>query len=97
MAGDALVLMTFTQDPSDVKDYDADLVSDDDDVWVSSGAVQISPTGLTAAPAVQISGKQAKIWLQGGTAGTDYFIQCLLTSAMGRKENMKFILKVRRT
>lgn len=90
-----LALPVFFQDPEDKVDYNFRLVSDDADTWATSGAPVISPSGMTS-PSIELDGTNAKIWLQSGTDEQDYEIRVPLTSTLGRVDNVKFIVKVRR-
>lgn len=78
--------MAFEKDPAEKKDYTVDWtrhLGDTDTITASTWTVQ---AGLTqsAAPAPSFTAFEATIWLEGGTAGTEYRVTNRVTTTQGR-------------
>jgi hypothetical protein len=72
----------------------ADLVPDSDSI---TGATWTVPTGIaqpSGKPPTR-SGDVTTIWLEGGTAGTDYKVSCTITTTQGRIAKRSLTIKVR--
>lgn len=88
-------LGNFTKQPVEVKDYDIDYSQ-----WMTTGDnvqsvdVVVSPSGL-AVDAVFVNDPRAKIWLSGGTDGTQYKLTVTMTSADGRVKQDEFKIRVK--
>jgi hypothetical protein len=86
-------MKTWTKDPEAVLDYPVDW-SD----WLATGetiseVVWTVPTGLTKDSQSE-SGGVAVAWISGGTAGTEYRIECKVTTSQGRTDERSFFIKV---
>jgi hypothetical protein len=83
----------FIKDPDAKLDYGFDW-----DDWLASvesiSTVNWSvPEGLTKV-SEQDSGSVAKVWISGGTVGTEYTVRCRLTTSAGRIDDRSFIIEV---
>lgn len=88
-------LGNFTKQPVEVKDYDIDysewLTTGDN---VESATVEVAPTGLTIE-ATYINDPRIKVWVAGGTDGTQYKLTVTMTSADGRVKQDEFKIRVK--
>ncbi len=88
-------LGNFTKQPVEVKDYDIDysewLTTKDN---VQSATVEVAPTGLTIE-ATYINDPRIKVWVAGGTDGTQYKLTVTMTSADGRVKQDEFKIRVK--
>ncbi len=86
---------SFTKQPVEVKDYDIDysewLTAGDN---VQSATVAVAPTGLTVT-SVFVNDPRVKIWLSGGTDGTQYKLTVTMTTADGRIKQDEFKVRVK--
>jgi|SaaInlStandDraft_4_1057021.scaffolds.fasta_scaffold217779_2 hypothetical protein len=84
----------YTQQEAENLDYSIDLTA-----WLATGDSIISTTA-SAAPSgltVGVTGSTTsvpKVWLSGGTDGTEYQITALMTTNAGRIKEVDFKLKV---
>lgn len=88
----------YYQRPHSLSDYDIVLDTEDDDTFddTEPALVQIYPaTGDFAQAGVDYNGATAKIWLQNGTAETDYWVRVRLKTTLGRYVNEEFEVKIR--
>ncbi len=78
---------SFTKDPADVLDYLIDftewLATDGDTITAHSITI---PTGLTLDNSIQ-SSTGITVWLSGGSVGTHYDVDCLITTTVGRQKS----------
>ena len=86
----------YTKDPNEKLDYPFNWAN-----WLaySTGdtiatAAWTVPAGLTTV-SVSNTTTLATIWLSGGVAGTDYTVDCKITTAQGRTAERSIILAVR--
>jgi hypothetical protein len=100
-------LKTFTKQPGETQDYDIDFsaylddLSDEGDAQdvVAATGITVDQTSLItstdkhAVPGV--AGGVVKVWLSGGTEGSNYKITATLTSADGRVKEGDITVKVR--
>ena len=87
-------MTTYTQQPSEVLDYDIDLTD-----WLAtgdtvSGSTVTAETGLTVTIANEDT-STPKVWCSGGTDGTTYKVTVLITTSGGRTKEVDFKIKVR--
>lgn len=88
-------LGNFSKQPVEVKDYDVDYsewLTDGDSV--SSATVVVAPTGLSV-DSIFINDPRVKVWLSGGTNGTQYKLTVTMTSTDGRVKEDEFKVKVK--
>ena len=86
-------LGNFNKQPVEVKDYDIDYsewLTEGDNVH--SATVVVSPIGLSV-DSVFINDPRVKVWLSGGTDGTQYKLTVTMTTADGRVKQDEFKLK----
>ena len=97
----SLTLQNPLKDPSAVLDYAYDWTE-----WLANGetiAVDsetgeklitiTADTGITVDSSTEASGK-VTVWLSGGTAGINYKVACLITTAAGRTDERTIWIKV---
>lgn len=88
-------LGNFSKQPAEVVDYDIDysewLTAGDN---VQSAVVDVSPSGLTV-DSVFVNDPRVKIWLAGGTHGTQYKLSVTTTTADGRIKQDEFRVRVK--
>ena len=92
----------FRKQPDENLDYDFDWAA-----WLTTGDTVQAGTGtsvVTATAGVTLGTKThntttgiVKQWISGGTDGSDYDIECTLTTTQGRVGQREFILEVRET
>ena len=88
-------LGNFNKQPVEVKDYDIDYTE-----WLTQGdsvqgaTVVVVPTGLTV-DSIFTSDKTVKLWLSGGTTGTQYKLTVTTTTEDGRVKEDEFKVRVR--
>ena len=89
------ILETFRKQPADVQDYDIDF---------SPWLVGFGDTGTTlnvvAEPGITLDSSSfaagvAKVWLSGGTDGTNYKITARLTTINGRVKEVEIRVRVK--
>lgn len=88
-------LGNFNKQPVEVKDYDIDYsewLTDGDSV--QSATVVVAPTGLVV-DSVFINDPRVKVWLSGGTSGTQYKLTVTMTTADGRVKEDEFKVRVK--
>lgn len=91
-----MILGSFNKQSAEVLDYDIDY-SD----WIDTTGDHVQSAAVTATPSdlvidsVFVNDPRLKIWLAGGTSGTQYLIEVLMTSADGRIKRDEFKLKVK--
>lgn len=92
MAASSSPVYIFTKDPSEILDYSVDWGQwlGDDTILSSSWVL---PSGIANNGDVY-SSTTATIWLSGGTAGTTYSIQNLITTTTGRTTKRTFKINV---
>ena len=85
------------KDPSDAWPYGFDFTA-----WctaagetAASVAATASPTGLTIGATSVTAAGMASVLISGGTAGTDYAVRLVLTTAAGRTLERTVMIKVR--
>lgn len=87
---------SFTKDPDEVLDYEIDWtkwLSGDDTISTSSWTV---PSGITKdSDSITDDTKSTKIWLSGGTDGTDYDLLNEIVTANGRTAQRTITIGVR--
>jgi hypothetical protein len=81
----------FIKDTEAVLDYVYDWSS-----WLATGETISSytittPTGITKASDSQATGK-VTIWLSGGTAGTEYSVECKIVTSAGRTDERTMLI-----
>lgn len=81
--------------PSGTLDYRVDWSK-----WLDPGdtiasATWTVPTGLTQPFPASSTTTEATVWLAGGADGSDYEIECSITTAQNRAERHSFLLVVR--
>jgi hypothetical protein len=85
----------FSKQPVEVKDFDIDysewLTTGDN---VESATVVVATTGLTVN-SVFVNNPRIKIWVAGGTDGTQYKLTVTMTTADGRVKQDEFKIKVK--
>lgn len=83
----------FRKDPEAVLDYEVDWTS-----WLAVGETITARTVTVPAGITKNSDSEAggvvTVWLSGGTAGTSYTIECLITTSAGRTDERSFTVKV---
>jgi len=89
----SLTLQNPLKDPSAVLDYVFDWTE-----WLATGETianyTITPdTGITVDSSTEDDGK-VTVWLSGGTAGINYKVACLITTAAGRTDERTIWIKV---
>lgn len=88
-------LGNFNKQPVEVKDYDIDYSE-----WLSPGdtvqsaVVVVAPTGLVI-DSTFTSDTAVKVWLSGGTTGTQYKLTVTTTTADGRVKEDEFKIRVK--
>lgn len=90
-------LGTFTQQPSEILDYDLDFRE-----WIPSGDTIVSvaatsDAGITLGSTIidPTTLKIVKQWVSGGVTGTVYKIEVTATTAGGRVKQVEFKIRVR--
>jgi hypothetical protein len=97
----SLTLQNPLKDPSAVLDYVFDWTE-----WLATGetiAVDsetgkklitiTADTGITVDSSTEDDGK-VTVWLSGGTAGTTYRVECLITTSVGRTDERSLWITV---
>ena len=86
--------------PSEALDYDFDFGTR----WMPSGdslpsststSLVTAETGITLGTKSHPGSNVVKIYLSGGTAGTDYRVTCVITTAQGRIKEANMVVPVR--
>lgn len=85
--------MKFTQQPSEVLDYDIDLTD-----WMASGDT-VSSTTVSAETGLTVSVSNGttttpKIWCSGGSDGTTYKVTATIVTTDGRTKEIDFKITV---
>lgn len=83
----------LTKDPDAVLDYGFDWTA-----WLGSDTIVVSTwvlaAGLTEVSREILAGsKKTRIWISGGTAGTDYVITNRIVTTQGRTEDRSMTLR----
>ena len=89
----SLTLQNPLKDPSAVLDYVFDWTG-----WLATGETITdytitADTGITVDSPTEDDGK-VTVWLSGGTAGINYKVACLITTAAGRTDERTIWIKV---
>ena len=89
----SLTLQNPLKDPSAVLDYVFDWTE-----WLAAAETITdhtitADTGITADSSTEDAGKVI-VWLSGGTAGINYKVACLITTAAGRTDERTIWIKV---
>ena len=89
----SLTLQNPLKDPSAVLDYVFDWTG-----WLATGETITdytitADTGITVDSSAESDGK-VTVWLSGGTAGINYKVACLITTAAGRTDERTIWIKV---
>lgn len=89
----SLTLQNPLKDPSAVLDYVFDWTE-----WLAAAETITShtvtvPTGLTLESSTAASGI-VTAWISGGTVGTTYRVECLITTSAGRKDERSLWITV---
>ena len=89
----SLTLQNPLKDPSAVLDYAFDWTE-----WLATGETIANytitaDTGITVDSSTEDAGK-VTVWLSGGTAGINYKVACLITTAAGRTDERTIWIKV---
>ena len=90
----SLKLQNPLKDPSAVLDYVFDWTE-----WLATGETITdhtitADTGITVDSSTELDGK-VTVWLSGGTAGTTYRVECLITTSAGRTDERSLWITVR--
>lgn len=87
----------FTKQSGETLDYDIDASE-----WLSindsvvTAVTTVTPTGLTIQNTYVLeAGTVVKVWLAGGTNGTTYKVQVVMTTEDGRIKESEFKLRVK--
>ena len=91
-----IVIAEFVKDPDSKLDYTMLWAP-----WLESGDALASATwtadpGITisSSPAASFTSTTATVWLEGGTIGGAYNINCAITTTGSRVDERTFVLKV---
>ena len=89
----SLKLQNPLKDPSAVLEYVFDWTE-----WLATGETIdnytiTADTGITVDSSTEDAGK-VTVWLSGGTAGINYKVACLITTAAGRTDERTIWIKV---
>jgi hypothetical protein len=90
-----MIIGVIIQQPSDKLDYDIDtrpLTTGTADTLDTVVAVA-TPSSLVAL-GTKLDDNTAKLWLQGGVAGTEYKVEVTCTTAEGRIRQDEFVVKI---
>lgn len=83
----------WSKDPNSVLDYAVDWSA-----WLGTDTIATAtwtvPTGLTKA-SDSATTTVATVWLSGGTVGTEYSVNCRITTAGGRTEDQTLVFYIR--
>ncbi|WP_276200276.1 hypothetical protein [Chelatococcus sp. XZ-Ab1] len=90
-------IATFFKDPDDVLDYDVDLAR-----WLPEGDVIVSAVSLISDGSAFITATEptdttVRVWVSGGTSGTDQIVTVRATTEQGRVKDVSFRLRIRST
>lgn len=84
----------FRKDPEAVLDYAFDWTA-----WLQDGETITDHTITVAAGITNPSSSEAAgvvtVWLSGGTAGTTYTVECLITTSEGRTDERSMTVSVK--
>lgn len=88
---------SFIKDPEAVLDYSFNW-NNTTSPWLATGETISSytvtvPTGITKDSDSQASGV-VTVWLSGGTAGTNYRVECKIVTSAGRTDERSIWIKV---
>jgi len=91
-----LLIGVALKDPEAVLDYTVDWDADD---WLGADTITGTPTwtvpgGLTLDSQSNTT-TAATAWISGGSAGSDYVVECKIVTAGGRTDERSFKLRVR--
>ncbi|NIV36801.1 MAG: hypothetical protein GWN58_47410 [Anaerolineae bacterium] len=96
---------TFMKDPAEVLDYKFDWAPETNGTgnsdWLAAGETITShtitvPTGITVdSSALSDANTSVTVWLSGGTAGTDYAVECEIDTTAGRTAKRTMMIAVR--
>lgn len=90
-----MILGTFSKQPVEVLDYDIDctdwLVSDD----ALALATAVSDGAALQVDAVNVYSPRVKVWLSGGTSGSNYKVTVTITTDDGRVKQVEFRVRVK--
>lgn len=86
-------MMKFTQQPSEILDYDIDLTD-----WMASGdSVTSTTVSADAGLTVSVSNGTTvtpKVWCSGGVDGTTYKVTAVIVTNDGRTKEIDFKITV---
>ena len=89
----SLTLQNPLKDPSAVLDYVFDWTEWLATVETITDYTITADTGITVDSSTEDAGK-VTVWLSGGTAGINYKVACLITTAAGRTDERTIWIKV---
>jgi hypothetical protein len=89
----SLTLQNPLKDPSAVLDYVFDWTEWLATVETITDYTITADTGITVDSSTEDDGK-VTVWLSGGTAGINYKVACLITTAAGRTDERTIWIKV---
>ena len=96
-----MILAKYEKQPAEVKDYDIDysewLIPAEDTI---SSITTVVTSESEAAPTLEVDYTQntitvAKLWVSGGTVGTQYKITVLMTSEGGRVDESELVFNIK--
>ena len=96
-----MILAKYEKQPAEVKDYDIDysdwLIPAEDTI---DGITTVVTSETQATPTLEVDYTQntitvAKLWVSGGTVGTQYKITVFMTSADGRIDESELIFSIK--
>lgn len=94
-----MILGKFTKQPADVQDYDisyADWLADLSDTAVSAAVTISGPdTSATIVSSLNAPSGIVKVWVTGGTSGSQYKVTSTLTTTGGRIKQAEITVKVK--
>jgi hypothetical protein len=96
-----MILAKYEKQPAEVKDYDIDYADWLIPVEDTIDSITTSVTSETqAVPTLEVDYTQntitlAKLWVSGGTVGTQYKITVLMTTVDGRIDESELIFSIK--
>ena len=90
-------MASYLKDPDEVLDYSMDWSARLPAGDTVESAVWTLPTGITqpSGKSSQLAGSVTTVWLEGGTAGSDYRVSCRVTTVADRVFERSIIIMVR--
>lgn len=88
--------MAFVKDPGEVKDYAIDWTAHLADGETIISSTWVVPDGIAepVSPTTAASDTTATVWLEGGTAGTEYRVTNHVLTNQGREFERSFTVNV---